>query len=281
VSTEPGADERRMTYLLRRQIDGPTAGRTGPAPAQRLIPPRPSYAPDVPDAPADWVDELLTRTRAGAAGISPGPATDEGARTEGPDGDDGQEPEGQDADTAAPVPVQPPAPGTAAGPPARDASRWRFLAFNGAAAAAGYYGGLVGTFSPYLPAAQASAVGMFATALALAAGWTAWRITGLDAVSHILPGPTSSRLILTVGAAEFGRRLAPLPVTWLSSHSTHAGFSPADIALLLTVCGLCGGLWWLIDRHTRAWWWGIRLLLRIPLASALLATALHAPGVTS
>jgi len=43
----------------------------------------------------------------------------------------------------------------------------------------------------------------------------------------------------------------------------------------LTALGICGGLWWFINRRTHRWHWTGRWLLRIPLASALLACALY------
>jgi len=69
-------------------------------------------------------------------------------------------------------------------------------------------------------------------------------------------------------------------VTWLNQHGTAWGLGPEAASLLLTAGGMCGGLWWAIDRRTRTWHWTARWLLRVPLASALLAVAVYAPGPT-
>lgn len=280
------------------------------------IPPPPNYPPRTPAAPAeDWWDALYDERPDGtdlAAPVRGGgrlphwrtgqhvdvtksaePDTaDEPEVDQAPDADEQEQPDPAEETEAQHDrgDDEQPDPATAAIPSARPVSkkpaasagpsRWRFVAFNGAAAGIGYGLGLVDTLGAYLPAAEQAATGMVGTVMAAAGGVAAWRLTGLPAVDAILPDArTRARLVLSIGAAELGRRLAPAPVAWLAEHGTNIGLGPNAVALLLTVGGMCGGMWWLIDRHTRRWWWGGRLLLRIPLASALLATALYAPGL--
>jgi len=155
--------------------------------------------------------------------------------------------------------------------------RLRVIAFNGAAAGVGYGLGLVPTLGAYLPAAEHASEGMLSAVLAGAAGYGAWKLTGHDAVSTVLCHPLL-RLGAVLGAAELGRRAGPLAVDWLAEHGAAWGLGPAPASLLLTAGAMCGGLYWLVDRRARAWHWMARLVVRIPLASALLATALYAPG---
>ncbi|MFF2189263.1 hypothetical protein [Streptomyces sp. NPDC058155] len=280
-----------------------------------IIPPPPNYPPNMPARARDWLDDILDnqktptgpadppvgggrlpdwRTPKPALEVPTEPTVAEREREPEPEqqaeppadepeaaqqgGDEDEQPE----PAVAAVPTARPAPGPASNKLAAssNSSRWRLVAFNATAAGIGYGLGLVDTLGAYLPAAEQAATGMVGTVMAAAGGVAAWRLTGLPAVDAILPDArTRARLVVTIGAAEVGRRLAPLPVAWLAEHGTNIGLGPNAIALLLTVGGMCGGMWWLIDRHTRTWWWGGRLLLRIPLASALLSTALYAPGL--
>ncbi|WP_101253847.1 hypothetical protein [Streptomyces barkulensis] len=161
---------------------------------------------------------------------------------------------------------------------ATDDRTLRVIAFNATAASAGYATGLVSLLSSALPAAEQAATGVFASLLTAAGAITAWKLTGLEYVRVVLPQPLVSRIVLTTIAAEVARRMGPLPVVWLDQHGTAWGLGPGAISLLATTAGMCGGLWWLIDRRIRHWHWTARWLARTPLASALLATALYAPG---
>jgi hypothetical protein len=149
--------------------------------------------------------------------------------------------------------------------------RIQMVAFNGSAAAIGYAFGLTDVVAAYLPVAEHAAVGTFGLVLAVGAGWAAWKVAGTGAVQTILPAPPISRVILTVCAAELGRRFAPLPVGYLNDYGQQWGLGPDQISLLITAGGICAGLWWLIDRRVRHWHWTARWMARVPLASALLA----------
>ncbi|MEU5834516.1 hypothetical protein ABZ820_12700 [Streptomyces diacarni] len=155
--------------------------------------------------------------------------------------------------------------------------RVRVIAFNSVAAGVGYGLGLVPTLGAYLPAAEQASTGMLGAVLAGAGAYGAWKLTGHAAVQVVLPHPLL-RLGAVLVAAELGRRAGPLAVDWLAEHGAAWGLGPAPVSLLLTAGAMCGGLYWLIDRRARAWHWMARLVVRIPLASALLATALYAPG---
>lgn len=161
---------------------------------------------------------------------------------------------------------------------AADDRTMRMIMFNLSAGGVGYGIGLVPLLGDFLPAAEHGAIGMFQLTTAVAGGYAAWWCTRYSAVRHILPVPPLSRAVIMAGAAEIGRRLAPLPVVWLNQHGQRWGLGPSAISLLLTTGSMCGGLYWLFDRRTRSWHWLGRWIFRIPLASALLATALYAPG---
>ncbi|TFV33168.1 hypothetical protein E4K10_30270 [Streptomyces sp. T1317-0309] len=161
---------------------------------------------------------------------------------------------------------------------AADNRGMRIIAFNLSAASVGYSTGLVPTLEGFLPAAENGAIGMFQLVCAAAAAFAAWWVTGFPGIRTILPVQPVTRLIVTAGAAEVGRRLAPAPVAYLNEFGTRWGLGPDSISFLLTAGCMCGGLYWLIDRRTRGLNPLGRWLFRIPLASALLATALYAPG---
>ncbi|MDX3412198.1 hypothetical protein PV708_39215, partial [Streptomyces sp. ME02-6977A] len=150
--------------------------------------------------------------------------------------------------------------------------RLRILAFNGTAAAFGYYLGLVDLFRGYLPYAEQAAVGTIGLVLAAGGAWTAWKACGSSAVRGVFRDKTLLvRVAATVGAAEIGRRLAPVPVAYLNEYGQEWGLGPSSASLLITAGGICGGLYWGIDRRIRHWPWAYRWLPRVPLASALLA----------
>jgi hypothetical protein len=157
-------------------------------------------------------------------------------------------------------------------------SRLRAIAFTSTAAGTGYLLGIAPLLSHALAESEQAATSMVGLLLAAAGARGAWKLVGLPYVAEILPCPPVSRIVLTTSAAELARRLAPAPISWLTAHGTAYGLGPGAVSLLLTAGGMCAGMWWLIDRHARNWWWGARWMARIPFASALLATALYAPG---
>ncbi|MCX5285934.1 hypothetical protein [Streptomyces sp. NBC_00198] len=159
-------------------------------------------------------------------------------------------------------------------------SRLKPAFFTGSAAAVGYGFGLVQLLGVYLPVAEQAAVGMVSLLLAVVGGWGAWRLFGRPEIGRIFPVPILARILATLGAAELCRRMAPAPVDWLNDHGQQWGLGASAVSLLLTAGGMCVGLWWLIDSRVRHKSLLFRWLARIPLASALLATALYAPGTT-
>ncbi|MFI2434700.1 hypothetical protein [Streptomyces sp. NPDC018693] len=157
--------------------------------------------------------------------------------------------------------------------------RMRIVAFNGTAAGLGWSLGLVDLFAAYLPVAEQAAVGTFGLVLAAGGGWGAWKFTGTDAVRGVFKEKTPLvRPIVTAGAAEIGRQLAPVPVEYLNAYGQEWGLGPSSASLLLTAGGICGGLWWFIDRRIRHWHWTCRWLFRVPLASGLLACLPYSSG---
>ncbi|RLU82071.1 hypothetical protein CTZ27_31480 [Streptomyces griseocarneus] len=159
---------------------------------------------------------------------------------------------------------------------AADDPNMRILVFNGTAAAVGYVTPLVDYFGQFLPYADQAARGVLGLLLAVAGALLGWRATGYPAVRTVFGGMTPFvRLLGTAALAEFGRRLAPIPVDWLNRKGAAYGLGAGSVSLVLTALGICGGLWWFIDRRTRNWHWTARWVLRIPLASALLACALY------
>ncbi|MDX3239387.1 hypothetical protein PV392_27605 [Streptomyces sp. ME03-5709C] len=310
TTTEPGADELRVRGILRRRGVGPDA---------LAIPPRPTRPPHAPaqavEEPAgggrlpDWrkghTIDLTAPAEEEPAGDD---APDTGLDNPDTDADSPDTPKKdteEDADDAEPDTgrtgkARPRGAGPAllqgvdklAGVGRATAvrsrhvrtfssdRRLRAIAFNGTAAAVGYAGGLVGTLGAFLPVADHAATGMASILLAAGAAYGTWQFTGHRAVVAVLPHPWISRVLLTAGAAEIGRRLAPQPVAWLDQHGAAWGLGPGTVSLLITAGAMCGGLWWLLDRRARRWHWAARWFARIPLASALLAAALYAPGPT-
>lgn len=314
TTTEPGADELRIRGLLRRRGVGPDALTVPPRPTRP--PDVPAPAADEEERPAR--PERLPDWRTGRTIELTAPAEEEGtgkdaAPDTGEDTEDTpheEEPDAADEDEDA-EPDTRRTPRTGKGRPRRGAGpvllqgvekiagvghasavrsrrvrrlssdrRLRLLAFNGTAAAVGYGGGLVGLFGQFLPVAEQAATGMASVVLAAAGAYGAWQFTGQRAVVAVLPHPWISRVLLTVGAAELGRRLAPQPVAWLDEHGTAWGLGPGSVSLIITAGAMTGGLWWFLDRRARRWHWAARWVARIPLASALLAAALYAPGPT-
>ncbi|MFD0209157.1 hypothetical protein ACFVH9_08465 [Streptomyces hirsutus] len=157
--------------------------------------------------------------------------------------------------------------------------RLRGLAFNGTAAGLGWVFGLVDAIAIYLPAAEQAATGVFSLVLAAGGGWAAWKFGGTSVVHAVFKEKTVLfRVIVTGGTAEIGRRLAPVPVAYLNAYGQEWGLGPSTVSLLITTVGICGCLWWFIDRRIRHWHWGYRWLFRVPLSSALFACLPYSNG---
>lgn len=157
--------------------------------------------------------------------------------------------------------------------------RLRVIAFLGTAAGIGASLGLVDLLGQILPYAERSAVGIARMVLALAGAVAAWYVTGLPAVRYVLVYPWL-RAAIVLGAAEGGRRLAPLPVAWLNEHGGPYQLAAPEVSLLLTAAVMCGGLYWALDRRAVHLHWTARLVVGVPFASALAAVLLYDPGTT-
>jgi len=151
--------------------------------------------------------------------------------------------------------------------------RMRIVAFNVSAGMVGYGVGLVSLVNDVLPAAEAGAVGTVSLFTAAGGVYGSWMVTRSPAVQYVLPFPLISRILIAVGAAEVGRRFAPALVAWLNAYGQEWGLGPNAISLLLTTLGLGYGVWWVLDRRVRHLPALARWVVRIPLASILLATA--------
>lgn len=282
--------QRVMGGLGVRPVGHADPNDDGPQiPEQSPLPP-PATPPSQPRVPDWW--------RVGrpplAAVPDPEEADDDSGHQDDDEDDDENDDDGepQEYETEYPQPVMPPPPpggpvvkvpaGTKrtsvrkVGEAAAGDRRLRIVLFNGTAAGLGWSLGLVGIIAAYLPVAEQAAVGTFALVLAAAGAWAAWKITGAGAVHVVFSDKTIFlRCIATAGAAEMGRRLAPIPVAYLNVYGQEWGLGPSAISLLITAGGICGVLWWLIDRRIRHWPWLCRWLFRVPLASALLACIPH------
>ncbi|WP_051710162.1 hypothetical protein [Streptomyces sp. NRRL S-350] len=190
-----------------------------------------------------------------------------------------------------PKPSQPPTAGAPAAPAAKSESktggswkpkdkRTRFVLFNGAAAAIGYGVGGSDYVSGFMPAAEHGIVGTFGLAFNLAGWYGAWKLLGHQAVQHVLPYPFIARFVGTLAAGELARNLAPVGVRWVNQYGTEWGLGPNAVSLILTAGIVNGGLYFLVDRRVRHRGALVRFILRIPLATAAVATLLYAPGPT-
>ncbi|TBO57523.1 hypothetical protein EYS09_22185 [Streptomyces kasugaensis] len=162
-------------------------------------------------------------------------------------------------------------------------SRLRALAFNAVAAGAGYGTGLVTLIGRVYPFADEDPTSAIALVFAAVGAYAGWKLICSTAVSMILPGTIlrACAVITPAWAALLGYRMASAATAWLAEKGAPIGLGTSSVALVTTAAALCGGLWWCVDRRTRHWHWTGRLVVRIPLASALLATALYAPGIVS
>lgn len=154
----------------------------------------------------------------------------------------------------------------------KDEPSLRIAAFNLSAAAVGYMLSLAGIVNTYLAGAEQAARGVFELVLAAGAFVGAWWVTGRNGVREILPYPFIARPLACFGAAEIARRQAPRPIAWLNANGTEWGLGPDAVSLLITSGGICFALWWFIDRKMRRFHWTVRWVVRIPLATAAVAT---------
>jgi hypothetical protein len=93
-----------------------------------------------------------------------------------------------------------------------------------------------------------------------------------------LPGRTRWLLYNGIAAAGgYWLGLVPLMESWLND----CGHDNGPTAAIILGVGLIGTVGVLIDRRTRDWWGPLPELCRIPLASAVLALLLYAPGAAS
>ena len=154
---------------------------------------------------------------------------------------------------------------------------WRWLAYNGTAAAAGSAIGLTSYLSLMPPAAEWSAGAVLGTASAIALGYIMWWLVTTTVIARFTPllGQIAAILI----AAEVGRRSGEIAVTAIAPYAAqYAGLTYQETALLVVAAGLCGPtgfLVWRLRYHNAI----IRWLARIPLVSSVLACALYAPGI--
>ncbi|MEU7323358.1 hypothetical protein ABZ682_22825 [Streptomyces griseoviridis] len=284
----PSADER-WTQRILGGLGARPVGHTDPSddddgsqvpaqsPAQSPAPPAPRSSPRMPD----W-------WRVGRPDI--GATPDPGKLDEADDQEDSEEncDAGEDQELEETEPAAPGGPVVKVpadirrtsirqmGEAAAGDHRMRIVLFNATAAGLGWSLGLVGVFAAYMPVAEQAATGTFAFALATAGAVTAWKVAGAEAVRTVFKDTTIYlRCLATVGAAEVGRSLAPIPVAYLNRYGQEWGLGPSAISLLITAGGICGLLWWFIDRHIRHWPWLCRWLCRVPLASALIACIPH------
>lgn len=155
---------------------------------------------------------------------------------------------------------------------AAEDQRLRFVAFNLTAAGVGYSFGLVQLIRASMPVAEHAATGVFGLVLAATGAWAGWRATRFSAVRAVFQARTPLfRLVVSGGAAGIGHEVAPVPVAYLNTYGQEWGLGPSAISLLITAAGICGLLWWFIDRRLRRFHWFVRWMFRIPLASALIA----------
>lgn len=92
-----------------------------------------------------------------------------------------------------------------------------------------------------------------------------------------LPGRLQTAIYTgTAAAGGYTLGLVPLFESWI----TNCGTDTSTTAALILGSALVIATGTLIDRRTRHWWGPLPWLCRIPLASALLALALYAPGAT-
>lgn len=276
--TPPDAKERWARRIL-GGVGARPLGHTDPddgpqVPVQPPQPPAPSSSPRLPD----WW--RTGRPDIGAPPAAPEPVVDELDEDEDGHEDDDEYEEQQPVKTApiggGPVEKVPDGPKRTTVrktvESAAEDQRLRLVAFNLTAAGVGYSFGLVQMIRAYMPVAEQAAVGIFGLVLAAAGAWFAWRASGVGAVRAVFQEKTPLlRIVVSAGAAGIGHELGPVPVAYLNEYGQKWGLGPSAISLLITTVGICGLLWWFIDRRLRPAHWLIRWMFRIPLASALIA----------
>jgi len=243
--------------------------------------PQVPVTPPVPVAPPPSSPRITDWWRTGRPHIGAPPAAPEPVVDDELDEDEDQEDEEQAPVKTAPI-VGGPVAKVPDGPKrttvrktvesAAEDQRLRIVAFNLTAAGVGYSLGLVQMIRAYMPVAEQAAVGIFGLVLAAAGAWTAWRATGFSAVRAVFQEKTPLlRIVVSAGAAGIGHELGPVPVAYLNEYGQKWGLGPSTISLLITAVGICGLLWWFIDRRLRRFHWLVRWMFRVPLASALIA----------
>ncbi|MFJ4787595.1 hypothetical protein [Streptomyces sp. NPDC088794] len=146
---------------------------------------------------------------------------------------------------------------------------------------AGLFGwsvGLVDAMGALLPAADHGAPGAVGAALALGGGYGTWRVLSLPGVASIVPAGIVGRAIATVFVASVMPGLTPDLVQVLDHYGAYIGLDSSAVALLAAASAMVGGLYWLVDRRFKAMPLPVRWLVRVPLASALVAVVLYSPG---
>ncbi|MCY0954142.1 hypothetical protein [Streptomyces sp. H27-S2] len=156
--------------------------------------------------------------------------------------------------------------------------RWRWLGFNGTAAAAGHGLIALGTgnvrgLEPVMGAVMLSLPACGAFVVTLGAAYGAYRVA--KPLRGLLgPFAPLAPLGAGLGAAFWGQGTGPLIaefLAWSAPWSTL--FAP------LTVAGAAGGLCWLLlDSRSAGRRLPLRWLARIPLATVVLSSLLYAPG---
>lgn len=109
------------------------------------------------------------------------------------------------------------------------------------------------------------------------------RTPATPAVEHLRHAygqlPSRARTLLYTGSAAAGGWAFGLPQRF-ESWITQCGHDTSTSGALVLGAGMVLAAGVLVDRRTRHWWGPLPWLCRIPLASALLALALYAPGAT-
>lgn len=248
---EPEADERRVAHILRRHGVGPDAH---PGPVRLLTPTRPEPGPD-------WLDRLWDAMAADEQQTATPPTTGGGRL---PDWRAAKTPlTTQTPDTEAEakddlVPLvdtgRTPAPMPDSHPALVDAP----------------------ASAPDAPAYDPSTPGTWWTAHPDYWPHPHWP-TVPQPVQRVALAPRTRAFLYNASAAGTGYALglAPHLSTWLHECGSQAGI-PAALVLGIGGCIALAHIW---DRRTRHWWPGLAWAARIPLASALLALGLYAPGV--
>ncbi|MFF4013323.1 hypothetical protein [Streptomyces sp. NPDC001717] len=157
-------------------------------------------------------------------------------------------------------------------------SRWRWLAYNGGAAAVGHclLWGVAGdpmAGATVMADINLSLVPVATFTLTCTAAYAGWKAGG---VLRGLPGLAglAARPAGALGAAFWGQGTGHLVTEFMS-------WSAPWSALLapLAVAGAVGSVCWLyLERHSAGWTAPLRWAARIPLATVVLSSLLYAPG---